>query len=191
MTDDARKLLGGYATGTLTEQERAELFEAALHDQQLFEALADEQALKDLLDDGAARGELLRATEKQPAPWRWMLPVGSLAAAAVITICVLALYRTKQQPVATAQLQRPVEQMRAAAPPIANEAPAAKPSSDAVASTRTAPAPAPALAKRREADAPGNQPVPAAPVPPQLEVKEQRAPQQQVAEQYTKDTNQS
>jgi hypothetical protein len=63
MKDDIRTLLGGYATGTLTEDERKQLFEAAIHDQQLFEALADEEALKELLEDSAARAELLRATE--------------------------------------------------------------------------------------------------------------------------------
>jgi hypothetical protein len=63
MNDDIRKLLGGYATGTLTEAERASLFSAALDDQQLFEALADEQALKELLEDSAARSTLLQATE--------------------------------------------------------------------------------------------------------------------------------
>jgi len=31
--DEARKLLGGYATGSLTEAERTALFEAALEDQ--------------------------------------------------------------------------------------------------------------------------------------------------------------
>ena len=63
MTDDVRKLLGGYATGTLTEAEREQLFSAALDDQALFEALADEQALADLLEDSSARTTLLHATE--------------------------------------------------------------------------------------------------------------------------------
>ena len=63
MTDDMRRLLGGYATGTLTEAERRALFEASLHDQQLFEALADEEALRELLEDPAARAALLQATE--------------------------------------------------------------------------------------------------------------------------------
>jgi len=49
MAKDLEKLLGGYATSTLTEQERKALFEAALDDQQLFNALADEEALKELL----------------------------------------------------------------------------------------------------------------------------------------------
>jgi hypothetical protein len=63
VTDDIRKLLGGYATGTLTDAERQALFDAALHDQHLFDTIADEQALKDLLDDPAARAQLLDATE--------------------------------------------------------------------------------------------------------------------------------
>ncbi len=64
MTDDVRKLLGGYATGTLSPDEKQVLFEAALHDDALFAALSDEHALKDLLDDGAVRAQLLRATEE-------------------------------------------------------------------------------------------------------------------------------
>ena len=52
---DIEKLLGGYATDTLTEEERKELFAAALRDQTLFNALADEHALKEVLDDPRAR----------------------------------------------------------------------------------------------------------------------------------------
>ena len=58
---DAGKLLGGYGTGTLTAEERAALFAAALEDQALFDALADEQALCELLADPAARARLLAA----------------------------------------------------------------------------------------------------------------------------------
>ncbi|MEX5215109.1 MAG: hypothetical protein NW703_13195 [Nitrospiraceae bacterium] len=50
---DLGKLLGGFATDTLTAEERQALFTAALRDQQLFNALADEQALKELLADPA------------------------------------------------------------------------------------------------------------------------------------------
>ena len=49
--DDMRKLLGGYATGTLTDAERKALFEAAMEDQTLFDAIADEGVLKELLDE--------------------------------------------------------------------------------------------------------------------------------------------
>lgn len=64
MTDDTRKLLGGYATGTLSDDEKKLLFDAALTDDELFAALADEQALKELLDDGTVRAQVLRATEE-------------------------------------------------------------------------------------------------------------------------------
>ncbi len=72
-----RKLLGGYATGTLTAEEQQALFEAALDDQELFDALAREQSLRDLLGDPAARAQLLAALDDAPAPWhqrlgRWM-----------------------------------------------------------------------------------------------------------------------
>ena len=55
------QLLGGYATNTLTEEEKRQLFEAALHDQALFEALADEEALKALLDNPEARQRILES----------------------------------------------------------------------------------------------------------------------------------
>jgi hypothetical protein len=66
MTDEVRKLLGGYATGTLTDGERDLLFSAALQDQELFDALADEEALRDLLAGPAARQTLLEQLQRQP-----------------------------------------------------------------------------------------------------------------------------
>lgn len=65
MTDDVRKLLGGYATGTLSEDEKKALYSAALEDDELFAALSDEEALRELLDDGSARAQLLRVAEQQ------------------------------------------------------------------------------------------------------------------------------
>lgn len=61
---DIRKLIAGYASGTLSEAERKVLFEAALHDQALFDALADEEALRELLTDSEVRGELLEALDE-------------------------------------------------------------------------------------------------------------------------------
>ena len=95
--DQIRKLLGGYATGTLTEQERKALFDAALDDQQLFDALADEEALRELLSDEAYRQELavllsekkssvserLTAWWRRPAPLVW---AGGLAAVLAVVI---------------------------------------------------------------------------------------------------------
>lgn len=55
--DEIRGLIGGYATGSLSEAEQKLLFEAALDDQELFDELAREQALKELLGrQGSSRG---------------------------------------------------------------------------------------------------------------------------------------
>jgi len=63
---EIRKLLGGYATGTLTDEERNLLFSAALEDQELFNALADEEALRELLAEPATRQVLLEELQRQP-----------------------------------------------------------------------------------------------------------------------------
>jgi len=96
--DDVEKLLGGYATGTLTAQERKLLFEAALADQTLFNALADEQALKELLDNPHARRRLLtalRAQASRPSLLSrlrgWLLPPAVRAVAGGLAVAVLAV----------------------------------------------------------------------------------------------------
>lgn len=91
--DEAKALLGAYATGTLTSEEQQALFIAALEDQALFDELAKEQALKEVFDDPAARGELLGAlTEgERRSSWRtWWIPAaaGALALAG-LTVFVL------------------------------------------------------------------------------------------------------
>src|SRR5260370_23065479 len=65
--EEIRKLLGGYATNTLTEAERKVLFEAALDNQELFNAMQEEQALKDLLSDPLSRAQERQALAT-PAP---------------------------------------------------------------------------------------------------------------------------
>jgi hypothetical protein len=101
MTDDqASKLLGGYATGSLTEAERKMLFEAALEDQELFDALQQEQALKELLADPASRNQIQRALAQTPPPrpspawwsrrWAWAGVAGAVAAT-VLTVAVIRL----------------------------------------------------------------------------------------------------
>jgi hypothetical protein len=64
--DEAKRLLGGYATGNLTPEEREALYSAALEEPLLFEALAKDQALRDVLEDASARAELLSAVEDRP-----------------------------------------------------------------------------------------------------------------------------
>ena len=117
--EDIRKLLGGYAAGTLTEEERQALFEAALADQDLFNELAREQALKELLEDPGARRHLLTALEEKPGfvdRWRaWMgrpvawVAAGSLAAVALLVVVVVrrAEPPLAPEPVVTAKLQAP------------------------------------------------------------------------------------
>lgn len=100
---DLEKLLAGYATGKLTEDERRALFEAALHDPRLFAALAREQALKDLPHDPRSRRRILewwrrssssaaqswleRALDWLRRPANWALS-GSLASALVAVIAL-------------------------------------------------------------------------------------------------------
>ncbi|HEY3439891.1 MAG TPA: hypothetical protein VGK29_04035 [Paludibaculum sp.] len=90
------QLLGGYATGTLTAEERAALMQAALQDQVLFDALMDEEALRETLADPATRAALLRAlappAEALPQtqawwrnPWPWT-GLGAVAAAAALFV---------------------------------------------------------------------------------------------------------
>ncbi|HUE04433.1 MAG TPA: hypothetical protein VMR62_33090 [Bryobacteraceae bacterium] len=92
--EDIQKLLGGYATDTLSEAERRALFEAALDDQELFDALAKEEALRDVLRDRSARLRLMEALGPAREPvagrgWGWLRRPAVLAiagAAAVVLI---------------------------------------------------------------------------------------------------------
>ena len=89
--DEAMKLLGGYATNSLTEEERNALLAAALEDQELFDALEREQGLKDVLDDRVARAEIrqaLEAPESRGAGWwtRWWAWGGAGAAVAALAL---------------------------------------------------------------------------------------------------------
>lgn len=127
---EAEKLLGGYATGTLTEAERKLLFAAALEDQALFDALADEEALRELLADSGTRARLL-ALLAEPARkfavplWRRPASLG-LAASILAAVGVGLALRHGPAPEA-ARVQAPVlseEAPKAAAPsPKAVEAP--------------------------------------------------------------------
>ncbi|HEX4846198.1 MAG TPA: hypothetical protein VFV26_08265, partial [Geothrix sp.] len=101
---EAEKLLGGYATGTLTESERRMLCEAALAHQDLFDALADEEALRELLADPAARAQLLAALapSSELAPpkvvpfWRRPGVIGAAAGLLVATTAGLVVLRSPE-----------------------------------------------------------------------------------------------
>ena len=115
--DDIAKLLGGYATGTLTGEERRALFEAALSDQELFEALAGEEALKELLDDPNCRRQVEQALAERPPgllarlgewmrrPQAWAL-AGTLAATTVLAVVVIRVQSPRPE-IQMAQQQAP------------------------------------------------------------------------------------
>jgi hypothetical protein len=121
MTEDVRKLLGGYATGTLTEDEKKELFDAALYDDALFAALADEQALKELLDDSAVRAQVLQATENPRfsvigalREWFEHPKAKALVATGAVLLAIIGVNQVKQAEhssttTTVAELRRPVE----------------------------------------------------------------------------------
>ena len=95
------QIIGGYATNTLTEEEKRQLFEAALDDQTLFDALADEEALKALLEDPESRQRILNSlqasgnpqeTTNPHRPWfGWFRQPSSMAWAGSIAAVGLAL----------------------------------------------------------------------------------------------------
>src|SRR5215467_14359419 len=98
---DAEKLLGGYAAGTLTPEERQALFAAALEDQQLYESLVREEPLRELLSDPAARSNLLAALDNVPKPWYYRDVHPGIIAAAVSVVLIVVL-GVKLWPVRTA-----------------------------------------------------------------------------------------
>jgi hypothetical protein len=68
MSKSWEQILGGYATGTLTEEEKRQLFEAALYDQTLFDTLADEEVLRALLADPHSRQRILASLQASETP---------------------------------------------------------------------------------------------------------------------------
>lgn len=121
--EDIHKLIGGYATGSLTEEERRQLFEAALDDQELFDALQEEQVLKNLLDDPLSRERLHRAVAASlpqanaswfRRPWIWAASA-SVALAATLLV-VLVEWNHPPVPMERAALQKPVSGPQAEVP---------------------------------------------------------------------------
>jgi hypothetical protein len=119
--DDIQKLLGGYATGTLTAEEQRALYQAALEDQELFDALAREEALREVLSDPSARAHLLAAMDEAPAPWyrQWWRPM-VVVAAALLMVAGVAVWQSARTP-------RPRRMAKLELPPL----PAAEPSKGA------------------------------------------------------------
>ena len=130
--EEARKLLGGYATGTLTAAEREALFSAALEDQQLFDELMKEEPLREVLDDPALRSAVLAALEEEPVRrswWSWRPLVGAVAIAGLV-LAAVAYWRGQQrvpQSVITAELRDQRQPLTKPAAPAAVPPPARVP----------------------------------------------------------------
>jgi Domain of unknown function (DUF4384) len=125
--NDVEKLLGGFATNSLTDQERTKLFAAALTNQRLFDALADEQALKELLDDPRSRRLLIQALKEKQSkasrleklqawfqqPWyqqpsSWAVAGGAVVALLAVTVVVHLVGLPTQVPQLTTDANPPV-----------------------------------------------------------------------------------
>lgn len=96
---EAERLLGGYATDTLSAAERTTLFAAALDHQDLFDALMDEEALRELLADPEAKAQLLAALSRTAPPkavpfWRRTGVLGAAASLIVAATAGLAYLRS-------------------------------------------------------------------------------------------------
>jgi len=157
--EDIDKLLGGYATGTLTPEERQALFASALEDQQLFDALVREEPLRELLQDPIAKARLLAGLERTPAPWyrRWLRPAAwaiPVAAMAAVVVALIVERPASRQPVTIAE----VRQLR-------RETPAPIPSPLSQTLDKRALPPLPQLAKTQTEDT-AAVPVPVIPPPP-------------------------
>jgi len=120
---EAERLLGGYATGTLSEAERQTLFAAALERQDLFEALLDEEVLRELLSDPAAKVQLLAALASPASAklipfWRRPGLIGAAAGLIVAATAGLAYLRSPGQgpPLAPQEATKPPQAGAAAAP---------------------------------------------------------------------------
>jgi len=98
--EEARKLLGGYATGTLTPSEREALLNAALDDQDLFDELAREQSLKELLDSPGAKTRLSAALAPKPAK-RWYESVMPWGVIGTVTAGIFLAFFLTRPPRAT------------------------------------------------------------------------------------------
>lgn len=151
---EAEKLLGGYATGTLTEAERRALFAAALEDQSLFDALADEEVLRELLADPSARAKLLAGLEPPKVRPFWRRPGAlTLAASLVAAVGVGIVVKHTKAP----QLR---ELNEAPPPPQVQQAPAMATPPEAA---KAAPKVAPRMKKMESAPIPPPAPTPAPP----------------------------
>jgi hypothetical protein len=118
MLNDIRDLLGRYATGSLTVEERKRLFDAALDDQELFEELAREDEMKELFAGPGVRDRLIRALEppKRRLSWVWALAPVAVLGAVVMVVLMRPVPKPQPQPQQVAVATTPASPA-AVAPP--------------------------------------------------------------------------
>ncbi len=131
------ELIGGYATGTLSEAERRLLFEAALEDQDIFDELAREQAFKEMLETPGVRDRLAASLEPTrsgsmgtPRARGWVKPLMfGLAALFVVGVSLTAVMLSRNgDRNQIAQLDQPLHPPATpAAAPIQEAPPPAQP----------------------------------------------------------------
>ena len=153
--EDVRRLIGGYATGSLSEAERQLLLDAALDDQELFDELAGEQVLKEILEEPGARQRLLSALGNEQksaqAPW-WSRSWPWMGAAVTVAVAIIIVVAQRTPPPLAqeiAQVLKPTEPVAAPAPPASSAPQQATPK----VLRKDAPPPALADAPKPSADA--------------------------------------
>lgn len=97
------QMLGGYATGNLSDQEKEALFAAALRDQKLFDALMEEEALRELVEQPGVKRELIEALTPRETMFgrlrKWLAtPMAWGAAGAVATAALVVVMITTRTP---------------------------------------------------------------------------------------------
>ena len=145
------RLLAGYATNQISEEESARLMQAAMSDQTLFNALADEDALRETLADPRMKAELLHALApaEEQSFWNWLRKPQIWALAGTAAVAALA-FVFMVRPRAEQKKQTEIAQAPATTSMIAE-----KKTLDTPVPAKAAPKPAPVmLARKAEAEKP-------------------------------------
>ncbi len=153
--DDIADLLGRYATGSLTEEERKRLFAAAIDDQELFEQLLQEQDIKQLLEQPGARDRMIHALEPPRRKTSWILGIAATAALSVALMVFLLRPAPKPPQIAEYKVAPPATtvQTESAPPPAPPPATTVQTESAPPQAAKPQPTPAPkakAIENRRE-----------------------------------------
>lgn len=168
-SDDILDLLGRYATGSLTEEERKRLFAAALDDQELFEQLIHEQDIKQLLEEPGARDRMIHALKPPRRKTAWIFGIAATAAFSVVLMVVLL--RPAPNPPQVAENKVAPVQTESAPAPVAQPEPAPVPKTKVVENRRALPADEPGKDAVKKESEPARDavalasPAPAAPPP--------------------------